>query len=750
MLLNNLAILFLFICSAYIMISKKPKKRLNSLQKLLILYFLAHLISLAYSDNFYEGVKTIEKYLTFLIFPIMILAHNGDEIFKKKLKRVYYVTTTIILIFAFTKASYNSYLNQTIYIFNPENLVIENQFLYHRLMGYFGNSATMFSLYICMSLAFMIEEFFKNKNVSKWMYLSASILLVGLILTQSFTSLVIFFFMLIASAIFFSRFIKQALWMLSATFVLALFLFSQKAGDFDTTILNYDLKNNIHHKSWNSLNVRLAKWECALEVINENLPFGVGAGSTQQTLNEKYKHKGFDLGYEKQFSTHNQFLNVLVETGIIGIIVFVLLIISGFIHSIKEKNYSLFALMLILFLSSVTDSVLIVNKGIVFFAFFLTQLSETTHESEKAKVLFMLQLPPPLHGASLMNQNISKSNKINSEYNTDYIDLNFSSDIHDIGKLRIGKLYMMFSILITMIIKVSKNNYNLVYFTLSPHGPAFYRDAVFVGVLKLFRKKIVFHLHGKGIKNKLESRFNRLLYKFIFKNVEVITLSSLLNYDIENIYNKAPFVLANGIKLEPVSTLEPNKNKRTLLFLSNLIKAKGILIFIDAIEQVLNENANFKVKIVGDSGDVSIEEVRRVVADKNLQSYVEVLGPKYGSDKEKILLDSDVLVLPTENECFPLVILEAMAKGLVIISTKVGAIPEIVQDGINGKVIEQPNVQFLKKAILDCIKMEDFELQAIRVRNIQKFKDNYSFHTFELNFINIINKILKNNRRDSS
>ena len=354
-----------------------------------------------------------------------------------------------------------------------------------------------------------------------------------------------------------------------------------------------------------------------------------------------------------------------------------------------------------------------------------------------------MQLPPPLHGASLMNQNISKSNKINSEYNTDYINLNFSTDIHDIGKLRIGKLYMMFSILITMIIKVSKNNYNLVYFTLSPHGPAFYRDAVFVGVLKLFRKKIVFHLHGKGIKNKLESRFNRLLYKFIFKNVEVITLSCLLNYDIENIYNKAPFVLANGIKLEPVATLEPNKNKRTLLFLSNLIKAKGILIFIDAIEQALNENANFKVKIVGNSGDVSIEEVRRIVADKNLQSYVEVLGPKYGSDKEKILLDSDVLVLPTENECFPLVILEAMGKGLVIISTKVGAIPEIVQDGINGKVIEQPNVQFLKKAILDYIKMEDFELQAIRVRNIQKFKDNYRFHTFELNFINIINKILK-------
>ena len=217
------------------------------------------------------------------------------------------------------------------------------------------------------------------------------------------------------------------------------------------------------------------------------------------------------------------------------------------------------------------------------------------------------------------------------------------------------------------------------------------------------------------------------MYKFIFKNVEVITLSSLLNYDIENIYNKAPFVLANGIKLEPVATLEPNKNKRTLLFLSNLIKAKGILIFIDAIEQVLNENANFKVKIVGNSGDVSIEEVRRIVADKNLQSYVEVLGPKYGSDKEKILLNANILVLPTvfENECFPLVILEAMAKGLLIISTKVGAIPEIVQDGINGKVIEKPNVQFLKKAILDCIKMEDFELQAIRVRNIQKFKDNY-------------------------
>ena len=84
-----------------------------------------------------------------------------------------------------------------------------------------------------------------------------------------------------------------------------------------------------------------------------------------------------------------------------------------------------------------------------------------------------------------------------------------------------------------------------VYFQLSPNGVAFLRDLLFVTVIKLFGVRIMFHMHGKGIKHKMN--LTKLLYKFCFLNEYVICLSPLLTDDIEDVFRGKPFIVSNGI-----------------------------------------------------------------------------------------------------------------------------------------------------------------------------------------------------------
>ena len=123
---------------------------------------------------------------------------------------------------------------------------------------------------------------------------------------------------------------------------------------------------------------------------------------------------------------------------------------------------------------------------------------------KKPKLLFLVQLPPPVHGASMMNQYLVKSQELNNEYDITTVNLDFAESIADIGKISLKKVYRLSKVLSKLILVLFKTKFNLVYFTISPIGGAFYRDTLIVFILKLFRLNITYHLHGKGILEKFQ------------------------------------------------------------------------------------------------------------------------------------------------------------------------------------------------------------------------------------------------------
>ena len=361
---------------------------------------------------------------------------------------------------------------------------------------------------------------------------------------------------------------------------------------------------------------------------------------------------------------------------------------------------------------------------------------------KKHKILCLAQLPPPVHGASMMNKYIKDSEKISTAFDVSFLPLSFTEKIDDIGKLSFKKIFKMIAFCLKLIKAIIQTKPDLVYFTIAPFGGAFYRDALFVFIIKLFRKKIVFHLHGKGIAEESKNAFKKKIYQFTFKNSNVITLSKMLDYDVEEVFHGRIYHLANGIETNKTTQHNEWTESIKVLYLSNLVKSKGILDFIEALELIKNLNVAYEVDIVGNSADLSIEELKTLINKKGLSSKIKVHGPKYGHDKWEALQRSDIFVFPTKNDCFPLVLLEAMQSRNAIISTNNGAIEEIIRNC--GLIVPQNSPKELAVALKALITNPE-RVQILKEKSRKEFETKYTLDIFENNLVQILKAVLNEN-----
>jgi len=351
-----------------------------------------------------------------------------------------------------------------------------------------------------------------------------------------------------------------------------------------------------------------------------------------------------------------------------------------------------------------------------------------------------MQLPPPVHGASIMNQHVIDT-FVSNKYNYSLIPFKFVDQVDQIGVFNIKKIIRFFIILFKLLFQLVFKRPNLVYFTISPAGGAFYRDFIYVVMLKIFRIKIIYHLHGKGIVKNCDKFLKRILYRFVFKNAIVIHLSKLLENDIKHLpYSKIHFI-PNGIEIVKTTAKDSKTDSIKLLFLSNLISSKGLLVLLKACRILKEKDLDFSLTIIGAEGDISFDKLRSEAILLGVYDNIKILGPKYGNDKHTFLNNSDILVFPTFFDCFPLVLIEGMQFGLPIVSTFEGAIPEIVDDGINGFLVNQKDVNSLAEKLETLIRDDDLR-KSMREASRRKFMKYYTLDKFKESIKKVIHETL--------
>ncbi|QVY66621.1 glycosyltransferase family 4 protein [Polaribacter sp. Q13] len=362
---------------------------------------------------------------------------------------------------------------------------------------------------------------------------------------------------------------------------------------------------------------------------------------------------------------------------------------------------------------------------------------------KKKNILFLLHLPPPVHGSSMVGKFIKDSKYINEQVNGDYLNLLASNNVSETGKISLNKVMGFVNVWFALFFKLLKKKPALCYFAITATGAAFFRDVLLISLLKIFRVKCMYHMHNKGVSKYQNSKIYNSCYKFIFKNAEVILLSKHLYKDIKKYVPLTKIhICPNGI---PEIELDEKKNddvdKKTvkILFLSNLIKSKGVFILVEACKLLKERGIGFKCNFIGGEGDITAEILKNKVDSLNLNNEINYLGKKYGDDKTAFLNEADLFVFPTyySNECFPLVLLEAMQFNLPIISTFEGGIADIVEDGVTGILVSQNDVVSLAEKLEYLINNAEVRVD-MGLKGKAKFDKEFTLEVFEKKMLSIL------------
>ena len=357
------------------------------------------------------------------------------------------------------------------------------------------------------------------------------------------------------------------------------------------------------------------------------------------------------------------------------------------------------------------------------------------------RALFLLHLPPPVHGSSVVGKEIFESVKLKDLFEIQFIDLLASKSVDNSGKFNWYKLFQFLSSFKRIVTSLLFHRPKFCYYALSTSGFAFYRDAIFITLIKSFRIPIIFHLHNKGIKRNSTNWFNILLNKWVFYEEDVILLSSLLYFDIDKYVTKdRVYICPNGVS--PILGIRRIAANPSLIFVSNLFKSKGVIDLIFACSILNAKGLRFTLKIVGNEGDLNFDEIRKLIVENRLSEIVEICGPVYGYNKEQLLLESSIFVFPTyyEHETFGLVNLEAMQAQLPIISTFEGGIPDIVEDGVTGFLVPQRDIVALADRMEQLILNPEL-CQQMGSAGRKRYEELFTAEIFENRITEILQEV---------
>ena len=322
-------------------------------------------------------------------------------------------------------------------------------------------------------------------------------------------------------------------------------------------------------------------------------------------------------------------------------------------------------------------------------------------------------------GMSTVISEIKADNELCNEFNIDF----YESYI-DGNKLKV-LFFSVYSYLRFLITGKAKN-YDLYHIHTASYGSTF-RKLLYIKSIKKHNKKIVLHIHGAEYLKFFEG-LSKKKKKKIINMLKLADVVVALSDDWKKKFERAfkisnCITVENGINIEKLSPAitDISEHRHTMVSLGRLGKRKGTYDLINAVELVVKDIPDLRVYLAGDG---EIEKVKKIVQQKKLIDHIKIIGWIGFEKKLDILKKSVILLLPSYNEGLPMAILEGMACGKGIISTTVGAIPEVVNEE-NGILVEPGDVKNLANAIVK-LSQDDFMLTNMSKKNIEKIESTYS------------------------
>jgi glycosyltransferase involved in cell wall biosynthesis len=274
-----------------------------------------------------------------------------------------------------------------------------------------------------------------------------------------------------------------------------------------------------------------------------------------------------------------------------------------------------------------------------------------------------------------------------------------------------------------------------------------------IGVLlkKIYKKPLVLTERGSSLNAAMEYRFTRMVLKWILENCDYITANSFNQISrIKSLgFEGNVCAVPNGIDTDKFRPEDKNKarnrlglpkDKRIILFVGWLVKGKGVDYLLESVKKIKVHFPDMLVVIVG--GGLEFKNYKRYVSENGLERSVVFTGPKMSDEIPKFMNAADIFVLPSLSEGRPNVVAEAMACGLPVIATAVNGTPELIEDGIDGILIEPESPKDIEDAVLRLFgDTKLYEAIKSRARN-SIMRKKITWNTTADNFFDIYNEVI--------
>lgn len=256
---------------------------------------------------------------------------------------------------------------------------------------------------------------------------------------------------------------------------------------------------------------------------------------------------------------------------------------------------------------------------------------------------------------------------------------------------------------------------------------SFYRKSIFIILLKFFRVKVVFHLHGGEFKIFYENESGTYKKNFIADRLKqadiIIVLSESWKNWIAGIVGANHPIVVVYNSIAEMSCMSRPVRGSDILFLGRIEAKKGVQELLIAFKAVLDKGQETRLVLCGHG---QLDEYQAVAVRLGIASYVDFKGWIGPEERCRYLTDAGMLVLPSFHEGFPMSIIEAMSAGMPIVATNVGGIPEAIVDGVSGLLVQPGDPSALAAAMTKFLDDPGF------AHRCGEAAQNY----FELNFSN--------------
>ena len=270
---------------------------------------------------------------------------------------------------------------------------------------------------------------------------------------------------------------------------------------------------------------------------------------------------------------------------------------------------------------------------------------------------------------------------------------------------RVGRLARIVVSPLTLAVAILTRRADIVHINTALNARAFWRDLAYLIVARLCGARVLYQVHGGALPQQFFPR-GRAVTAVLRKTMglaHAIVVLAQVELEAYRKFFPGRQILAcpNGVDVAQYSKIaRPYSHTGApleLVYVGRLAAEKGLYEALRGLQLALRDGARARIVLAGSGPEEA--RLRQFAQDLGLAADVSFVGPVSGADKIRLLANADVMVLASYSEGLPYALLEGMAAGTAVITTRVGAIPDVVTEGVHGLFVPPRDAGAIARAI---------------------------------------------------